>query len=647
MLGNQISLTNNVAKQVISVTATQDQTDFTVEGGYRINQLGVYRNGVRQVDGRDYIARNGSTVTLLSQGANAGDAMEFVVFDDFRVADALSVNTGGTVNASVNITGALQLGTGTSIFSPAENELTLGTNSAERVRVSAGGSVGIGTDNPITNLMILGRESRAGEGLVRIRNDHTTTGQPAWGLGITRQASGVRALLLGSDDNNNAAICVNGNNSLIFGEEVSGTWTEHMRINSAGLVGIGTNNPSEKLSVDGSAYFAGKLLSGVETFSPGTRAVFAGNSSVASGNGVIFINRGHSNAMSGGDGIGNIEFGNSTGNVFARISAEAGTTSGAAGSNDYPGIIRFWTTPDGSGSASERMRIHHSGRVGINEASPSATLDINNGARTHTFLELQGSSSTALGLFLTHTSTSYAGDGFKLHHHRSATSAMNFLAFDSGHGGTPDREFTLRGDGNAYADGTWNNNGADYAEFFESTTGSAIPVGTTVVLENNKVRAATADDSASAIMGVIRPKEPGQASMTIGNAAWNKWSGKFMTDDFDRFILDEHVVYEWTETVEDGDDIFHSYESHQIPEGVTIPSDVVGLTTDPKGNRFVHYRLNPDFDPSMTYVPREERDEWNIVGLVGQVKILDGQPTNDRWIKMRDVSDSVEEWFIR
>ena len=68
----------------------------------------MYRNGVRLVDGRDYIARNGATVTLLSQGANAGDAMEFVVFDDFRVADALSVNTGGTVNASVNITGALQ-----------------------------------------------------------------------------------------------------------------------------------------------------------------------------------------------------------------------------------------------------------------------------------------------------------------------------------------------------------------------------------------------------------------------------------------------------------------------------------------------------------------------------------------------------------
>ena len=72
--------------------------------------------------------------------------MEFVVFDDFRVADALSVNTGGTVNASVNITGALQMGTGTSIFSPADNVLTFGTNSNERVRITSDGLVGIGTD---------------------------------------------------------------------------------------------------------------------------------------------------------------------------------------------------------------------------------------------------------------------------------------------------------------------------------------------------------------------------------------------------------------------------------------------------------------------------------------------------------------------
>ena len=55
----------------------------------------------------------------------------------------------------------------------------------------------------------------------------------------------------------------------------------------------------------------------------------------------------------------------------------------------------------------------------------------------------------------------------------------------------------------------------------------------------------------------------------------------------------------------------------------------------------------PNFDKSKEYSPREKRDEWVIVGLLGQVPINKGQKTGDRWIKMRDKSDTVEEWYIR
>jgi hypothetical protein len=64
-IGNPITLTSNVASKTISVIATAGQTLFTVTGGYRINQLAVFRNGVRLLDSRDYEARNGSTVTML------------------------------------------------------------------------------------------------------------------------------------------------------------------------------------------------------------------------------------------------------------------------------------------------------------------------------------------------------------------------------------------------------------------------------------------------------------------------------------------------------------------------------------------------------------------------------------------------------
>ena len=106
-IGNQPSLTGNVASKSISVTATAGQTLFLVQGGYRINQISVFRNGVKLTE-NDYTARDGASVTLLS-AATLGDTIEFQVFDDFRVADALDVNSGGTVNGNVNIGSSISL----------------------------------------------------------------------------------------------------------------------------------------------------------------------------------------------------------------------------------------------------------------------------------------------------------------------------------------------------------------------------------------------------------------------------------------------------------------------------------------------------------------------------------------------------------
>ena len=111
-IGNPIQLTNNVASKVISVTATASQTLFTVEGGYRINAISVFRNGVRLADGTDFTAADGSTVTLLS-AATSGDVLEFQIFDDFRVADAIqSAAATQTIDGDLTVTGTL---TGASI----------------------------------------------------------------------------------------------------------------------------------------------------------------------------------------------------------------------------------------------------------------------------------------------------------------------------------------------------------------------------------------------------------------------------------------------------------------------------------------------------------------------------------------------------
>lgn len=70
--------------------------------------------------------------------------------------------------------------------------------------------------------------------------------------------------------------------------------------------------------------------------------------------------------LQSGDDIGSIYFSGSNGTGFtnaAAIVAEVDGTPGA--SNDMPGRMVFYTTPDGSGTVTERMRIDSAGNIGI------------------------------------------------------------------------------------------------------------------------------------------------------------------------------------------------------------------------------------------------------------------------------------------
>ena len=123
-IGRPVSLTNNVASKTISVTATASQTLFTVTGGYRINQVAVFRNGVRLADGSDFTARDGATVTLLSAAA-VNDVLEFQIFDDFRVADAIqTASAEQTINGNLTVTGTV---TGSTVTGAAVGIQSAGT----------------------------------------------------------------------------------------------------------------------------------------------------------------------------------------------------------------------------------------------------------------------------------------------------------------------------------------------------------------------------------------------------------------------------------------------------------------------------------------------------------------------------------------
>jgi len=156
-IGNPITLTNNVASKIISATATADQTLFTVTGGYRINQLAVFRNGVRLAGGADFTANDGASVTLLT-AANEGDTLEFQIFDDFRVADAINSDGDQSISGSLSAAGGFNIGiqsTGTDIATGVVTALnfigagnTFNYDSSSKtvdISIAGGGGGGLGT----------------------------------------------------------------------------------------------------------------------------------------------------------------------------------------------------------------------------------------------------------------------------------------------------------------------------------------------------------------------------------------------------------------------------------------------------------------------------------------------------------------------
>ena len=246
------------------------------------------------------------------------------------------------------------------------------------------------------------------------------------------------------------------------------------------------------------------------------------------------------------------------------------------------------------------------------------------------------------------TTTSFTNTVYRADAARSGGTAFNLITLTTGN--LSDDQFRVRGDGEAYADGGTMNTGADYAEFFEWSDGNPSNQdrrGYTVVLIGNKVGIATAGDSSNSIIGAVSA-----FPAVIGDGAWNKWNDKYLRDDFGAYIMEDHTVISWKDEISE---IETTIEDHgggvYNPSDAVIPtSGIVGLTTsthDSNGTKYQHQKLNPSFDPSKTYIPREDRQEWDAIGLMGKLRIRKGQQTGTNWIKMRDISSDVEEWLVR
>ncbi|KAA6447594.1 peptidase G2 autoproteolytic cleavage domain-containing protein [Bacillus swezeyi] len=114
----------------------------------------------------------------------------------------------------------------------------------------------------------------------------------------------------------------------------------------------------------------------------------------------------------------------------------------------------------------------------------------------------------------------------------------------------------------------------DLAEYFESKDGRKIESGYLVTLDGDKIRKAEKGDK---VLGVISET----AGVIMGGAAFY-WNDRYLRNEFGGIIY---------ETINDNG------------REIKVPKE------------------NPNYNPDLEYIPREERDEWHVVGLVGQVYV--------------------------
>ena len=73
-----------VSRQIFNPTGVT--TDFTFASGYTVGYLDLYLNGSRLIEGPDYAATDGATISLISPAQN-GDVIEGVAYKAFNLAD--------------------------------------------------------------------------------------------------------------------------------------------------------------------------------------------------------------------------------------------------------------------------------------------------------------------------------------------------------------------------------------------------------------------------------------------------------------------------------------------------------------------------------------------------------------------------------